>query len=320
MVVYHSHFAKPLDYQDIIYKKEGKIARIIFNRPEKMNPLRHILRGETIHALKVAETDPEVSVIIIKGNGRCFSAGHDLGGGNEGLTLPDVGARFPGPGQWQRHLGAGYFSGIWDNEKPVIAQAHGYCLAGATELASFCDLFVVSEDCQIGYPPMRAMAVTNNMWFPWHMHMRKAKEMCFTGDSITGTEAVEIGLANYAVPAEELDAFTTKLANRIALVPSSLLALSKRSINKTYEIMGMRVALEVSNVVAALNPLRPDAGEFARISKEFGLKAALNWRDEKFGDYGTKLDVKQAREARLKDRKPSTVPVKNLKGVGEEEN
>jgi enoyl-CoA hydratase len=297
MVTDHSVFEKPLAYKDILYEKDKPIARIILNRPEKMNALRHQLRGELFHALRVAEADPEVGVIIIKGAGRCFSAGYDLGGGNQGFTLPDVGPRHPGIGQWPRHLNSGYYI-IWELEKVVIAQAHGYVLAGGTELAAYCDLFVVSEDCEIGYPAVRAMSPPDNLWFPWHLPMRKAKEMLFTGDPITGKEAEDLGLANYAVPADKLDEFTTNLAKRVALIPASLLALSKRQINKVYDIMGHRLAMEVGNLYQGMNAQRPEAGEFARISREHGLKAALNWQNEKFGGNETTPAAKMARELR----------------------
>src|SRR5437899_11431433 len=105
----HSHYKSPLDYEDIIYEVDGPLARIILNRPEKMNALRHQLRGELFHALRVAESDPDVSVVIIKGNGRSFSAGYDLGSGNAGQDLPDVGPLLPGPAQWPRPLNAASF-------------------------------------------------------------------------------------------------------------------------------------------------------------------------------------------------------------------
>src|SRR5947199_3127709 len=109
MATDHSYYQQPLDYQDILYEVDAPLARIILNRPEKMNALRNQLRGELLHALRVAESDPEVSVVIIKGNGRCFSAGYDLGGGIGAHDLPDVGPIVPGLGQWPRHLNAGYF-------------------------------------------------------------------------------------------------------------------------------------------------------------------------------------------------------------------
>ncbi len=280
----HSYYESPLEYTDIIYEVEPPLARIILNRPEKMNALRHQLRGEVFHALRVAESNPDVSVIIIKGAGRCFSAGYDLGAGNQGYELPDVGPLVPGPGQWPRHLNAGYFM-IWDLTKVVIAQAHGYCLAGGSELASYCDLFVVADDLQIGYPPVRDMSPPDNCWFPWHLPMRKAKEMIFTGDALSGKEAVELGLANYSVPEPELDEFTTKLAQRVALVPPQILAMSKRQINRTYEIMGIRTALSAGNDIMALSGSQRIEGGFIQTLREKGLHAALEERHARWGDY-----------------------------------
>ncbi len=278
----HSYYRQPLDYEDILYEVDAPLARITLNRPERMNALRNTLRGELFHALRVAESDPEVSVIIIKGNGRCFSAGYDLGGGIGAEDLPDVGPIVPGPAQWPRHLNAGYFL-IWDLTKVVIAQAHGYCLAGGSELASYCDLFVVADDALIGYPPVRDMSPPDNCWFPWHLPMRKAKEMIFTGDPLTGKQAAEYGLANYSVPAEELAAFTDALAQRVALVPPHLLALSKRQVNRTYEVMGIRTALSAGNDIMALNS---GGGPFIDAMREKGLRAAIDERNARWGAYG----------------------------------
>jgi len=286
MPIDHSYYRAPLEYTDIIYEVEPPLARIILNRPEKMNALRHQLRGELFHALRVAESDPEVSVVIIKGNGPSFSAGYDLGSGNEGHDLPDVGPLVPGPGQWPRHLNAGYFM-IWDLTKVVIAQAHGYCLAGGSELAAYCDLFVVSDDAQIGYPPVRDISPPDNCWFPWHLPMRKAKEMVFTGDALIGKEAVDLGLANYSVPEAELDEFTTKLAKRVALIPPQLLALSKRQINRTYEIMGIRTALSAGNDQMALFATTRIPGSFVETLREEGLNAAIEQRRARWGDYAS---------------------------------
>jgi enoyl-CoA hydratase len=235
------------------------------------------------HALRVAESDPNVSVIIIKGNGRCFSAGYDLAGGIAPEDLPDVGPLVPGAAQWARHLNAGYFL-IWDLTKVVIAQAHGYCLAGGSELASYCDLFVVADDALIGYPPVRDMSPPDNCWFPWHLPMRKAKEMIFTGDPLTGKQAAEYGLANYSVPADELEAFTTALAQRVALVSPELLALSKRQVNRTYEIMGIRNALAAGNDIMALNTMR--GAPFIKTMQERGLREAIDERNSRWGAYG----------------------------------
>ena len=130
--------------------------------------------------------------MIVRGAGKCFSAGYDLGGGNEGLDYPFHTAG--GDSQWPRHVVESWMR-IWDLSKPVIAQVHGYCLAGGSELATGCDLVYVAEDAQIGYPVVRSMSPPDNQFFPWLVGMRNAMEMMLTGDAITGSEAV-----GYSVP------------------------------------------------------------------------------------------------------------------------
>ncbi|MCS7296520.1 MAG: enoyl-CoA hydratase-related protein, partial [Chloroflexota bacterium] len=256
----------------------------------------HNLRAELFDALKDFEADPEVKVIIIRGSGRAFSAGYDLSGISETPDdrdyvdrrsgLPNVGPIHPGQGQWPQHLLSGYWI-IWELAKPVIAQVHGYCLAGGTELASMCDLMFVAEDAIIGYPPVRAMTSVDILYHPWHLHQRKVRELLYTGDSVTGQEAVELGWANRAYPIEQLAEATEAFAERIANLDSALLQMTKRQINRAYEIMGIRTALAVGGDIQELSRVRPGGGEFGRIAREKGLKAALEWRDGPFGDYGS---------------------------------
>ena len=137
-----------------------------------------------------------MSVTIIRGAGPSFSAGYDLGGGNEGLDMPYYTPG--GEGAWPRHVTEGWMS-IWDLAKPVIAQVHGYCLAGGSELATGCDLVYMAEDAQMGYPAVR-FGVPDMHFHPWFLGMRKAMEMMLTGDSISGIEAAERGWANAAYP------------------------------------------------------------------------------------------------------------------------
>src|SRR5277367_2945394 len=172
-----------------------RVRRISLNRPEKRNALNHTLRGDILRALQDHDRDPEVRVTILRGNGKSFSAGYDLANGNEGLDLPYFTAA--GEGAWPRHVTEGWMS-IWDLAKPVIAQVHGYCLAGGSELATCCDLVFMAEDAQIGYPPVRLMSPPDNQFHPWLMGLRAAMEMMLTGDSISGTEAAAKGFANRA--------------------------------------------------------------------------------------------------------------------------
>ncbi|MCC7365811.1 MAG: enoyl-CoA hydratase/isomerase family protein [Dehalococcoidia bacterium] len=284
------------DYLDILPIKKDRHAIIQLNRPEKMNALSHNLRAELFDCLKDFELDPEVKVIIIRGSGRAFSAGYDLSGISQTQDdrdyvekrsgLPNVGPIHPGQGQWPQHLLSGYWQ-IWELTKPVISQVHGFCLAGGTELATMCDLMFVAEDAIIGYPPVRAMTPVDIAYHPWNMHQKKVRELLYTGDSVSGREAVEIGWANRAVPVDQLCAVTEAFAERIANIDSPMLQMTKRQVNRVYEIMGIRTAMAVGADIQELGRARPGGAEFGRIAREKGLKAALDWRDSPFGDYGT---------------------------------
>jgi len=282
------------EYEDILYETKGRLGIVTLNRPEKMNALSHRLRAELFDALKVAEADEGVHVVIIRGAGRTFSAGYDITpvpnlSESDYLDyrsgLPSVGPIHPGQGQWPQHLLSGYWQ-IWELTKPVIAQVHGYALAGGSELASMCDLMYVAEDAIIGYPPVRAMTTVDILYHPWHMGMRKARELLYTGDSVTGLEAVELGWANKAYPVDQLAEETEKMGERIANIAPDMIQMSKRGLNRAYEVMGFRTALQVGADIQALSTYRPSAGDFGRIAREKGLKAALDWRDGPFQDYG----------------------------------
>ena len=284
------------DYLDILTIKNDRHGIIQLNRPEKMNALSHNLRAELFNALKDFELDPDVKVIIIRGSGRAFSAGYDLSGISQAQDdrgyvekrsgLPNGGPIHPGQGQWPQHLLSGYWQ-IWELTKPVISQVHGYCLAGGTELATMCDLMFVAEDAIIGYPPVRAMTPVDILYHPWQMHQKKVRELLYTGDSVTGKEAVEIGWANRAVPVDQLCKVTEAFAERIANVDSPMLQMTKRQVNRAYEIMGMRTAMQVGADIQELGRARPGGSTFGSIAREKGLKAALDWRDSPFADYAS---------------------------------
>jgi enoyl-CoA hydratase len=260
------------------------VRRITLNRPEKRNALNHALRGDILAALYEGDADPEVRVQIIRGAGPSFSAGYELGGGNAGLELPFYTPG--GEGDWPRHVVTGWMS-IWDLAKPVIAQVHGYCLAGGSELATGCDLVMIAEDAKMGYPAVR-FGVPDMHFHAWFLGMRKAMEMMVTGDSISGIEAVQRGWANHAVPADELDEATLALAERIAQVPPELVQMNKRLVHHQMDIMGLRAGLRNGTELCALGTHTKAMAEFlaARVASG-GLTGALQNRDEKFGDYRT---------------------------------
>ena len=258
------------------------VRRITMNRPEKRNALFHTLRGEILGALREADQDDSVKVSIIRGAGKCFSAGYDLGGGNEGLDLPFFTAG--GDGQWPRHVTEGWMS-IWDLAKPVIAQVHGYCLAGGSELASGCDLIYVAEDAQIGYPAVR-FGVPDMHFHAWTMGMRKAMEAMLTGDSMSGTEAVEYGWANAAFPVDELDEKVLAVAAKIAKVPADVVQINKRVVHRQMEVMGLRTGIRIGTELCALGTHQKTLRTFVSEMQK-GLTDALTKRDAPFGDYRT---------------------------------
>lgn len=258
------------------------VRRIALDRPEKRNPLSHGLRGELFAALREADHDPDIGAIIIHGRGSCFSAGYDLQQSpDEDYPRPIS----PGEGQWARHLVDSWFE-IWDMATPVIAQVHGYCLAGGSELASACDLVYVAEDAVIGYPPVRAMTSPDFAFHPWLMGMRNAMEMMLTGDSISGVEAARMGFANRAFPAATLAQEVLTVASRAAKIPRELQALNKRVVHRAMEIMGARAAIRSATEIQSLCFHQASSrAYYARINGG-DLKGALNDRDGKFGDYG----------------------------------
>ena len=176
---------------------------------------------------------------------------------------------------------------IWDLAKPVIAQVHGYCLAGGSELATGCDLVYVADNAQIGYPAVR-FGVPDMQFHPWLMGMRKAMEMLLTGDSLNGKEAVSYGWATRSFAEEELESGTVEQAERIAKIPGDVLALNKRAVHRQMEVMGLRDGLRQGTEICALATHQASFKAFIEAT-EGGRKLtnALQDRDQEFGDYRT---------------------------------
>lgn len=237
------------------------VRRLTLNRPEKRNALSNELRGALFAALEDADRDADVRVTIIRGAGSCFSAGYDLSREGAAQELPFQTAA--GAGQWARHVVEGCFR-IWDLAKPVIAQVHGWCLAGGSELATACDLVYVAEDAEIGYPPVRMMSPPDNQFHAWLCGLRPAMEMMLTGDAVSGAEAVRLGFANRAFPAQALDGEVLALAERIAKIPTEMQQMNKRSVHRAMEIMGLRAAIRAGTEIQALALTTPSSRENLR--------------------------------------------------------
>lgn len=277
-----------MNFETIIYEVEKGRARITLNRPEKLNALSNELQEELNDALWEADNDNDVHAVIIKGAGRAFSAGYDI--------TPNRPRMDPAPGKnyrtgrtfdddaWRMEKSQRLRMAIFDMHKPVVAQVHGYCLAGGTDLALLCDIIIAAEDAIIGFPPARAMgALPNQMWL-YHVGPQWTKRLFLTGDTVSGADAAKIGAVLKAVPHDLLENEVEQLVDRMAMIDTDLLAANKRIVNVGLELMGARTMQRLGVENDARAHLAPAVAEFARRSREEGLKAALNWRDGKFGD------------------------------------
>ncbi len=264
----------------VVDEPADRVRRITLNRPQKRNALSNALRGELFAALESADEDNGVSVIVLRGAGPCFSAGYDLASDNR-RDQPFYTA--PGLGNWPRHVVEGCFR-IWDLAKPVIAQVHGHCLAGGSELAAACDLVYVADDALIGYPAVRSISPPDNQFFPWLMGMRRAMELMLTGDTMTGAEAAAYGFANKSFPVEALDARVLEIATRVAKIPSDLQQINKRAVHRQMEAMGLRQGIRAGTEMQALAMWTDTTRTWLAQLREKGLNSALTNRDSSFGD------------------------------------
>jgi len=278
----------------IVDQPEKFINRITLNRPEKRNALNNHIRGEVFDALEKADDDNEIRVTIIRGAGTCFSAGYDLGSDlrkdRPWFTSPEIGLRSY---SWPRHLTEGWFK-MWDMAKPIIAQVHGYCLAGASELATACDLVYVADDAQIGYPAVRSISPPDLQYPAYLMGMRAAMEFMLTGSSLSGKEAARVGFANRSFPADELEERVLEMARSVANIPPDLQILNKRSVHQAMEIMGIRNALRAGHSLVSLAHYTKSTEDFIKqLYSGESLTKAFSDRDGKWGDYRTKKSEKE---------------------------
>jgi len=207
------------------------------------------MRAELLDALRAHDHDAAVRVTVIRGAGKCFSAGYDLAGGPLMDGAPIYSA--PGDGQWARQANDTWFS-IWDLAKPVIAQIHGYAIAGGTELASACDLVYVAADAAISYPVVRVVSPPDWQYHTVLLGMRRAMELMLTGDPISGVEAAQIGFANRAFEPDVLEESVLRIAERVAGVPSDLTQINKRSVHRAFDVWGARAAIRAGTELQAL--------------------------------------------------------------------
>jgi enoyl-CoA hydratase len=270
-------------YENIIYEKTPPIASITLNRPEKLNSLSADLQLEVKDALEDAGwEDDEIRVIVLKGSGRGFSAGFDISGAGGGDTV-QVRSRFL---KGQGFTATAWWDVFWNNPKPIIAQVHGFCIAGGCATATFCDLRICSEDALFGAPEIRIMGPYIQGVWPWILGMTKARELLYTGNLIDAQEAYRLGLVNEVVPLDKLDEAVHKLARAVAKVPAAVVEYNKKLVNMVYELMNIRQVMERSAELEAAclaSPTSlPEVEEFQRLRRDKGLKAALDWNSARF--------------------------------------
>jgi enoyl-CoA hydratase len=268
-----------MSYETIVYERvEERIFRLTLNRPERLNAMSGELLAEFDRALDEYERDAEASVLVIRGAGRAFCAGYDL----KPSKAPS------GPftiteDRWSLKKLVERWQRLWSLPKPTIAEVHGYCLAGGTELAGHCDLVFASDDAQFGHPAGRKLGVipTLSMW-PHLMGPRRTKEFLFTGDSMTAAQALEYGLVNHVYPREKLESEVLAYARRVAMVPVDMLTHHKAATNRFFELMGLYAAEQSAAEFDAIAHQTTTAKAEFRAMRELGLKQALDQRDGAF--------------------------------------
>jgi enoyl-CoA hydratase len=250
-------------------------VRLTLNRPAKLNAITGELREALTDAVADAADDDRVRVIAIAGAGRAFCAGYDLSE-----------AFLPTAWSWREALAKDIDAtlALWACPKPIIAQVHGYALAGGLELAMACDLIVAADDAQLGEPEIRFGSAPVTLLMPFLIGQKKTRELLMTGDLIDAAEAHRIGLVNRVVSRDRLEAEVDALADRLARVPPDVMAPTKVMLNRAMDAAGFADAVQMGLDVQSFINMSETAREFDRIVQGEGLKAALAWRDQRYDE------------------------------------
>jgi enoyl-CoA hydratase len=293
----------------MLYEVTGRVARIILNRPERANGITFDMTVELAACVEQANIDPAVHVIALSGNGPGFCGGYDLVasaergmGGAELATRaqpgspvdPAVVGKNHDPGEtWDPALdyammsrNARGFMSLFHSEKPVVCKVHGFCVAGGTDLALCSDLLVIADDAKIGYPPARVWGVPTTALWAYRIGVEKAKRLLFTGDCLSGKEAVAWGLAIESASPDRLDERFEALLARIARMPINQLVFMKLLLNQTIMAQGLHTTQILGNCFDGMARHTREGYAFQQRAVEAGFKQAVRERDEPFGDLG----------------------------------
>jgi enoyl-CoA hydratase len=266
----------------VLYAKDGRIARITLNRPEKLNAINDAMPPELREAVATANADDAVHVIVLAGAGRAFCAGYDL----------ELYAERPRPVPYSQGLpwdpmvdyagmseNTACFMSLWRSFKPVICKVQGYAVAGGSDIALCADLVVMAEDARIGYPPARVWGCPTTAMWVYRLGAERAKRMLLTGDLVTGVEAARMGLVSEAVPAADLDAAVERWAQRMAGVPRNQLMMQKLMINQAYDNMGLASTQMLATLFDGITRHSPEGFAFKTRCEQVGFKQAVRERD-----------------------------------------
>jgi enoyl-CoA hydratase len=273
-------------YETILVENDEGIVRITLDKPDKRNAICTTMRRELVEAVEAAGRDPQAGCVVIKGSGKGFCSGYDISGGEmkggEAISLP---RRALDTADMSR-----LWSRIWDAPITVIAQVHGYCLAGGTDLALNCDLVFVDEDATIGFPALRMGGTPPTTMWIYNVGPQWAKRLLLTGDTFTGRLAEKIGFALEAAPAGALDERVTFLARRIVAMGRDIAGINKYVINRALDLMGRATLQDIAAPFDALANQAPEMDAFMQRAGEIGLAAAFKERDAPFAE-GVPIDV-----------------------------
>jgi enoyl-CoA hydratase len=313
-----------LTLETMTYEVTGRVARITLDRPARGNGITFAMPRELTDCVERADLDPAVHVMVLAGNGAGFCGGYDLVASaeqNMSSVSGDTRASAPAPAhapwppgspmdplvQARNHTPGetwdptvdyammsrnvrGFMSLFFAN-KPVVCKVHGFCVAGGTDMALCSDLLVVEDTAKIGYPPARVWGVPTTALWTYRVGVARAKRLLFTGDSISGTQAVEWGLAAEAPSREKLDEVTEALVERIARVPVNQLVMMKLQLNQTILAQGLPAAQVLGTLLDGVARHTKEGYAFQQRAMEAGFKQAVLERDGPFGDAGRKTSV-----------------------------
>lgn len=270
----------------VLYESGDGVATLTLSRPARLNAIVPELIAGVNAGLDRADADPAVRAVRLRGAGRAFCAGYDIEWGSEVMAAAEAGQPWDPIADYElmsRYVDT--YMRLWRSRKPVIAQVHGFCVGGGTDFALCSDLIVCAQDAVIGYPPARVWGSPTTAMWVYRLGLERTKRLLLTGDSLTGSQAAEWGLASAAVPAAELDAAALALAQRVALLPANQLHMMKLLVNQAYEQMGLRTTQLIGTLLDGAARHTPEGTDFTRRALD-DVGRAVGARDAPFGDYG----------------------------------